>query len=84
MFKPITIPRETARLLTLGNCFQIQITDDFDNRPDRVSKLTPTYSMIDECVNNYINNVSPITFKKGNNYLLTDNTILSGFVNGTR
>ena len=84
MFKPITIPRETARLLTLGNCFEIQIIDDLDHRPDRVSKITPAYSMIQECVNNYINNDSPISFKKGNKYLLTDNTILGGFVNGRR
>lgn len=78
MIKPVKFPRCVANLFSLGNSTIITIREDLEHRPDKIPTMLNQPSMKEELVDNYISNVSPITLKKGDSYVITD-TLFKGY-----
>ena len=72
MIKPVKFTRCVANLFALGNSTTISISQDLEHRPDKIPTMLNQPSMKDELIDNYVSNVSPITLKKGDNYVITD------------
>lgn len=72
MIKPVKFPRCVANLFSLGNSTTMTITEDLAHRPDKIPTMLNQPSMREEVIDNYISNISPITLKKGDEYIVTD------------
>lgn len=81
MLKPIKIPRGIANIFAVGNSTDMNIIESLEYRPDKIQEMINTPSMAKELTDNYMSNVSPITLKKGSDYIITDNLFKGYFAN---
>ncbi len=81
MLKPIKIPRGIANIFAVGDSTDMNITEDLEYRPDKIQEIINTPSMAKEIVDNFMSNISPITLRKGDTYVITDNLFKGYFAN---
>ena len=72
MIKPVKLPRCVANLFAIGNSAEFSVIENYEYRPDKIPETLNEASMTEELIDNYISNTSPITFRKGTKYTITD------------
>ena len=82
MIKPLKVPRGVAVLFSLGNRYDVKISQDWSHRSDKVLETMNLKSLKYEIMDNYISNASPMTLNKGNPYVIVDKFFGGIFYNG--
>lgn len=68
---PSVLPRGVALLFSVGDRRRIKVNEDIAFRTDKAIEST-NEKLKKELLNNWLSNTSPITFKKGKEYYITD------------
>ena len=74
MIKPLKVPRGVAVLFSLGNRYDVKISQDWSHRSDKVLETMNLKSLKYEIMDNYISNASPMTLNKGDPYVIVSNS----------
>ena len=72
MFKPVKIPRGVANIFSIGNAKVSKIGQNYEHRTDKILDTIGAPSFEDECVNNWLSNLSPISAVNGKSYTTAD------------
>lgn len=73
MLKPLKLPRGICNLFAIGDSATISLPEKWNHRPDKILESVGCKSMKNEIINNYMSVTSPISLKKGDPYVITDN-----------
>lgn len=79
MINGFKLPRGVCDIFKMNECNGFRITENYNHRTDRILEFSGNSSVEMEILTNNLNNVSPISIKKNDTYLIMGNRFYSYF-----